>query len=53
MKMLHKKNPFRIKKYVTEIFVYQQDYFPICPTCKIPLNREYQAYCDRCGQVLS
>lgn len=24
----------------------------ICPRCHIPLDREYQAYCDRCGQHL-
>ena len=27
--------------------------FPICPTCDIPMEREYQNYCDRCGQRLS
>lgn len=27
--------------------------FPICPACKITLEREYQQYCDRCGQCLS
>lgn len=27
--------------------------FPICPSCGITLEREYQQYCDRCGQCLS
>lgn len=27
--------------------------FPICPQCNIPLDREYQQYCDRCGQRLN
>lgn len=27
--------------------------FPICPACGITLEREYQLYCDRCGQCLS
>lgn len=27
--------------------------FPVCPQCGITLEREYQAYCDRCGQCLS
>lgn len=27
--------------------------FPICPACKITLEREYQKYCDRCGQCLN
>lgn len=26
--------------------------FPVCPKCETPLAREYQAYCDRCGQKL-
>ena len=27
--------------------------FPICPRCGSSLEREYQAYCDRCGQCLA
>ncbi len=27
--------------------------YPLCPLCKSPLDREYMAYCDRCGQKLS
>ena len=26
--------------------------FPICPRCDITMEREYQRYCDRCGQCL-
>lgn len=26
--------------------------FAVCPRCDITLEREYQAYCDRCGQCL-
>ena len=26
--------------------------FPICPRCKISMEREWQAFCDRCGQHL-
>lgn len=26
--------------------------FPICPRCQITMEREYQSYCDRCGQAL-
>lgn len=25
----------------------------ICPRCRRPLGRDYQAYCDRCGQHLA
>lgn len=27
--------------------------YPVCPKCQCTLNRDYQAYCDRCGQKLS
>ena len=26
--------------------------FPVCPNCGCTLEREYQNYCDRCGQRL-
>lgn len=26
--------------------------FPVCPQCGITLEREFQAFCDRCGQRL-
>lgn len=26
--------------------------FPVCPRCGSALDREYQRYCDRCGQRL-
>ena len=26
--------------------------YPICPRCETTMEREYQAYCDRCGQAL-
>ena len=27
--------------------------YPLCPRCVLPMQREYQAFCDRCGQALS
>ena len=27
--------------------------FPVCPRCGKTMEREYQRYCDRCGQSLS
>ena len=27
--------------------------FPVCPRCGSAMEREYQSYCDRCGQRLS
>lgn len=29
------------------------DCFPVCPQCKITIEREYMNFCDRCGQKLS
>ena len=26
--------------------------FPICPQCGVTMEREYQSFCDRCGQCL-
>ena len=26
--------------------------YPICPRCSLTMDREYQSYCDRCGQTL-
>ena len=30
-----------------ELFVY-----PLCPGCDLLMEREYQSFCDRCGQAL-
>ena len=47
---------YRIPKKITETFTYRSEgeYFssPICPTCKISFEREFQKFCDRCGQKL-
>lgn len=26
--------------------------FAVCPRCELTIERDYQAYCDRCGQCL-
>ena len=26
--------------------------YPVCPRCGITMEREYQHFCDRCGQQL-
>lgn len=46
--------PFRgIPVRVTQVLCLPSgDSFPVCPSCAITLEREYQAYCDRCGQRL-
>lgn len=27
--------------------------YPVCPRCYISMEREYMAFCDRCGQKLA
>ena len=45
---------FRSPMTVKEIHLYRDNIaFPVCPQCRMTLDREYQAYCDRCGQALS
>lgn len=44
---------FRKPLPVVKIRVYQNgNAFPVCPRCDISLEREYQCFCDRCGQAL-
>lgn len=39
---------------VKEIVIYQHNAsFAVCPRCQIPMEREFQGFCDRCGQKLS
>lgn len=28
------------------------DAYPVCPCCRRAVEREFQSYCDRCGQAL-
>lgn len=52
----HAENSFREPMLVTRICCYKTFHsktaYPICPRCSITLDREYQTYCDRCGQRL-
>ena len=44
---------FRSPMAVNEIHLHCNNMaFPVCPRCRITLDRDYQAYCDRCGQAL-
>lgn len=45
---------FRLPMAVNEIHLHRNNYaFPVCPRCHLTLDREYQAFCDRCGQALN
>ena len=44
---------FRTPRPVTEMILYRSgDTYPVCPQCRCTLDREYQNFCDRCGQRL-
>lgn len=46
--------PHRVPIQVTHILRFPSGLaFPVCPACGVTLEREYQHYCDRCGQCLS
>jgi len=50
----NESEPHRIPMGDTEILRFPFGLaFPVCPGCGITLEREYQRYCDRCGQSLS
>ena len=54
LKKITKSLSYREPLLVTHIVVYTNSHsFPVCPQCKVTIEREYQAYCDRCGQCLS
>lgn len=46
---------YRMERPVTQIVQYPTygHCFPLCPRCKISLEREYVNFCDRCGQKLN
>ncbi len=44
---------YRVSMPVTEGLLLQNSVYYYCPRCRCPLDREYMAFCDRCGQKLS
>lgn len=44
---------FRTVMAVTQLRLFPKDgAYPVCPRCQISLEREYQRFCDHCGQRL-
>lgn len=44
---------YRIPMEVTQILKrLNGDCYPVCPRCKMTMEREYMCFCDRCGQKL-
>ncbi len=54
--VIRREMPFREPMPVAQIrcfrFAYGLIGFPVCPRCGRTMEREYQSYCDRCGQHL-
>ena len=44
---------YRIPLPVTKVIAYSNTTYPVCPRCAVSLEREYMAFCDRCGQKLN
>lgn len=44
---------YRVPLEVTQIIkISDKLCFPVCPRCKVSIEREYMRFCDRCGQRL-
>lgn len=44
---------FRMELPVKEVMIFSNgDAYYVCPRCRITLEREFMAYCDRCVQCL-
>ena len=43
---------YRTPMQVTHLRKYRTTAYYICPRCSMTLEREFMAYCDRCGQCL-
>lgn len=42
----------RIPMQVKHMRKYRSGAYYVCPRCKITMEREFMAYCNRCGQCL-
>lgn len=55
--VLQRELRFRFPMPVTHIRYYPDGTgfttYPVCPQCRVTFEREYQRFCDRCGQYLS
>lgn len=43
---------YRLKAQVCEVMQLSDGGYFVCPRCKITLDRDFQSFCDRCGQHL-
>ena len=52
-KALTAAETYRRPMAVTQLRKYRATAYYICPRCSITMEREFMAYCDRCGQCLN
>ena len=47
------RRPMQVREFIfyPSMFGTESEFF-LCPRCDITMEREYQSYCDRCGQHL-
>lgn len=54
--VLRRELDYRKSMRVNEIYCFSEENqhvaYPVCPRCRNTLEREYQHFCDRCGQAL-
>lgn len=43
---------YRTPMPVTHLRQYRTTSYYVCPRCGVTMEREFMAYCDRCGQCL-
>lgn len=56
-KYIDQELTFRNPMSVTQVRCFRTSHntitqFPVCPQCGVTMEREYQSFCDRCGQRL-
>ena len=49
---LLRSRPLPVTQTMVFPAILDQPSYPVCPNCRLTLEREYQNYCDRCGQHL-
>lgn len=46
------RQPLRVTQIRCYRYAFGLTGFPVCPRCQKSMEREYQSFCDRCGQRL-
>ena len=44
---------YRTPMQITHLRRFGNSTYYVCPRCNVTMEREFVAYCDRCGQCLS